>query len=61
MGFDGCGFPGGGGDLVWMMRGEGRRGVCGGGGGGGMYRVREGSGDGGCGLRGRGGLRDAVL
>jgi len=42
---------------VWMMRGEGRRGVCGGGGGGGggggMYRVRERSGDGGCGLRGR--------
>ncbi len=40
-----------------MMRGEGRRGVCGGGGGGGggggMYRVRERSGDGGCGLRGR--------
>jgi len=30
---------------------------------GGMYRVREGSGDGdgGCGLRGRGGLRGAVL
>ncbi len=53
MGFDGCGwlyiFPGGGGDLVWMMRGKE----------GGVYRVREGSGDGDG--DGDGGWRDAVL